>query len=461
MNMKRYITLFLAVVLAAGIIGCTKTETPGARETVSPGPVSNVKYEADYGGGVLTYTIPSDADFLYVRAEYTIDNGMTISRTSSRFNNSVELTGMGVGPYQVALYAVDVNGNESEPTLYTVQPKGATVDPISKTIKLIPGFGLFYILVKNKFNTVVDVKLDLWVNNQKVKDPPTFTTSATEDRIEVKGLERDVEYTIDVKIVDNSYGYESEMVTYSNMSILYDDTLNMKPLKIIDDPRLYGDQWDQSLNYPDNQNLNNYTGAPKTVLWQDGAPVARNKMYKFSEFRNARIRHNEASIYLFWDGRPDTHFETGDWDVGQGPDWPWCYFIDMGREVQISRFCIWQVEPCAFGRMAGGLRSFEMWGSNDPTPEDGLLDDWELIGKYTIKVPADEIDKQIEIEEGTEFQIDPDNPKFSRTFRYWRFRGLSDWPVTTNPGDRYWASGRLSDIMLLGKEVDANADVNQ
>ena len=459
--MKRYISLILMMVLAVGVLSCTKTETEGAYEKVPPGPVSNVQYEPDYGGGTLSYTIPSDPDFLYVRAEYEIDNGATISRTSSRFNNSLELTGMGVGPYEVALYAVDVNGNESEPTLYTVQPKGATVDPISKTLKLIPGFGLFYILVENEFNTVVDIKLDLWVNNQKVKDPPTFTTSATEDRVEVKGLERDVEYTIDVKIVDNRYGYESEMVTYSNMSILYDDTLNMKPLKIIDDPRLYGDQWDQSLNYPDNQNLNNYTGAPKTVLWQDGAPVARNKMYKFSEFRNARIRHNEASIYLFWDGRPDTHFETGDWDVGQGPDWPWCYFIDMGREVQISRFCIWQVEPCAFGRMAGGLRSFEMWGSNDPTPEDGLLDDWELIGKYTITVPADEIDKQIEIEEGTEFQIDPDNPKFSRTFRYWRFRGLSDWPVTTNPGDRYWASGRLSDIMLLGKEVDANAAVNQ
>ena len=427
--MKRYISLILMMVLSVGVLSCTKTKTDSAYETVPPGPVSNIEYEPDFGGGILSYTIPSDPDFLYVRAEYMIDNGVTISRTSSRFNNSLELTGMGLGPYKVSLYAVDVNGNESEPVEYTVQPKGATVDPISETIKLVPGFGLFYIMVENKFNTVVDIKLDLWVNNEKVKDPPTFTTSASEDRVEVKGLERDVEYTIDVKVVDNRYGYESEIITYSNMTILYDDTLNMKPLKIIDDPRLYGNQWDSSLDYPDNQNMNNYSGAPKTVLWQDGAPVARNKLYKFSEFRNARVRHNEASIYLFWDGRPDTHFETG--------------------------------EPCAFGRMAGGLRSFEMWGSNDPTPEDGLLDDWTLIGKYTIKVPADEIDKQIEIEEGTEFQIDPDNPQFSRTFRYWRFRGLSDWPVTTNPGDRYWASGRLSDILILGKEMEANAADNQ
>lgn len=429
-----------------------------------PGPVSNVTYEPGYGGGILSYTIPNDPDFLYVRAEFTIENGMTISRTSSRFNNSVELTGMDVGPYEVRLYAVDVNGNESEPTLYTVQPLGATVNPIGETLELVPGFGLFYILLENDYGTVVDIKLDLWVNNEKIKDAPTFTTSAKSDRVEVKGLQRDVEYTIDVKVVDNRYGYESEVITYSNMKILYDDTLDMKPLKIIDDPRLYGNQWDPSLKYPDNQNLNNYEGAPINTITQDGAKVSISKLYQFREFRNARIRHNEASIYLFWDGRPDTHFETGDWDKGEGPDWPWCYFIDMGREVQISRFRIWQVEPCAFGRMAGGLRSFEMWGSNDPNTADGILDDWTLIGKYSFKVPANEIDKQIEIEEGTEFQIDADNPQFSRTFRYWRFRGMSDWPVTTNPGDRYWASGRLSDIMLLGKEIKPETDeasVNQ
>lgn len=454
--MKRYISLLLMMVVAVGVLSCTKTETDGAYETVPPGPVSNVQYEPDFGGGILTYTIPTDSDFLYVRAEFTIENGMTISRTSSRYNNSLELTGMGNGPYEVSLYAVDVNGNESEPTVCTVTPKGATVGPISQTLQLIPGFGMFYILVENEFNTIIDIKLDLWVNNEMVKDPPTFTSSASEDRIEVKGLQRDVEYTIDVKVVDNRYGYESDMVTYYNMTILYDDTLNMKPLRVIEDPDLYGNQWDDSLDYPDNQNMNNYKGAPKTVVTVDGVPTARNKLYKFSEFRNARIRHNEASLYLFWDGKRETHFETGDWDEGEGPDWPWNYFIDMGREVQISRFRIWQPEPCAFGRMAGGCRSFEMWGSNDPNPEDGLLDDWTLIGKYTIKVPANEIDKQIEIEEGTEFQIDSDNPQFSRTFRYWRFRGISDWPVTNNPGDRYWASGRLSDIMLLGKEVGAD-----
>ena len=61
-------------------------------------------------------------------------------------------------------------------------------------------------------------------------------------------------------------------------------------------------------------------------------------------------------------------------------------------------------------------------------------------------------DMQKEFEEGTEFLIDEDNPKFSRTFRYWRFVGVSDWPPAA--GGRYWASGRLAEITLMGKEVE-------
>ena len=455
--MKRYISLLLMAAMSVGVISCTKTITEEAYEKVPPGPVSNVEYEPDYGGGILSYTIPNDPDFLYVRAEFTIENGMTISRTSSRFNNFVELTGMGVGPYDVRLYAVDVNGNESEPVLFHVEPKGATVGPISETIELTPGFGLFYISLQNEFNTVVDIKLDLWVNNEKIKDAPTFTTSAKSDRVEVKGLQRDVEYTIDVKVVDNRYGYESEVITYSNMQILYDDTLDMKPLRSIDDPELYGNQWDKSLKFPDDKNVNAYEGAPIDVVTVNGKQKGWKSVYAFSEFRNGRIRHTDGSLYRFWDGLRDTHFESGDWSEEKGPGWPWNYFIDMGREVQISRFRVWQVEPCAFNRNPGGCKTFEMWGSNDPNPEDGILDDWTLIGRYTFVVPANEIDKQIEIEEGTEFQVGIDDPQFSRTFRYWRFRGIADWVV---PGIKPWYSGRLADIILLGKEVGDNANAN-
>ncbi len=462
MNMKRYITLFLAVVLAAGIIGCTKTETPGARETVSPGPVSNVKYEADYGGGVLTYTIPSDADFLYVRAEYTIDNGMTISRTSSRYNKNLELTGMNEGPYLVKLYAVDVNGNESEPVEIEVDPLGATVGPISETLSITPGFGLFYINVENEFGTIVDVCVDLWVDNKLVATQ-TYTTAAEADRMKIDNLERDTKYTLDVKVRDNRYAYESGTTEFGNYQVLADDTLDMKPLRVIEDPELYGpENWDYTLTVP-TQNLNNVKGAPKTQIKISGKTVQSKNYYTFDKFRNAAYKHNEGGVYLFWDGRSDTHFESGDYDVGQGPDWPWCYFIDMGRQVQLSRFRIWQVGGSHFGANSGGCKTFEFWGSNDPNPGDGLLSElisdpestsngWVLIGRYTFRVPSNDIDMQKEFEEGTEFLIDEDNPKFSRTFRYWRFVGVSDWPAAA--GGRYWASGRLAEIALMGKEVE-------
>jgi len=463
--MKRYITLFLAVVLAAGIIGCTKTETPGARETVPPGPVSNVKYEADYGGGVLTYTIPNDADFLYVRAEYTIDNGMTISRTSSRYNKNMELTGMNEGPYLVKLYAVDVNGNESEPVEVEVSPLGATVGPISETLSITPGFGLFYINVENEFGTIVDVCVDLWVDNKLVATQ-TYTTAAEADRMKIDNLKRDTKYTLDVKVRDNRYAYESGTTEFGNYQVLADDTLDMKPLRVIDDPELYGpENWDYTLKIND-RNLNKYQGAPKTeVTVLGGKRVQSASYYKFDMFRNAAIRHNEGGVYLFWDGRTDTHFESGDYDKGQGPGWAWCYFIDMGRQVQLSRFRIWQVGGSHFGANSGGCKTFEFWGSNDPNPADGLLSEmnpnkpiestsrgWVKLGRFTFRIPPTDVDMQKEFEEGSEFYIDEDNPQFSQTFRYWRFVGVSDWPHA--PGGREWYSGRLAEIVLMGREVE-------
>lgn len=462
MKMKHYITLLWAAVLAVGVIGCTQSESDDTRETVPPGPVSNVQYEASYGGGVLTYNIPSDKDFLYVRAEYTIDNGMTISRTSSRYNKSLELTGMDLGPYLVKVYAVDVNGNESEPVEIEVEPLGATVGPISETLSITPGFGLFYINVENEYGTIVDVCVDMWVDNKLIATR-TFTTAAVAERVKIDDLKDDIKYTLDVKIRDNRYAYESEVTEFGNYQVLSDDTLDMKPLKVVEDPDLYGpDNWDYTLTIP-TQNLNKYQGAPKTQITISGMKVQSSTYYKFDKFRNAAIRHNEGGVYLFWDGRTDTHFESGDYDVGQGPDWPWCYFVDMGRKVQLSRFRIWQVGGSHFGVNSGGCKTFEFWGSNDPNPADGLLSEldsdpestsngWVLIGRYTFRVPASDIDIQKEFEEGTEFYIDEDNPKFSRTFRYWRFVGVSDWPAAS--GGRYWASGRLAEIVLMGKEVE-------
>ena len=65
MKLRYYIVLFMASLLAAGAVSCTKSESDDTREKVPPGPISNVRFTPDYGGGTIYYDIPSDEDFLY------------------------------------------------------------------------------------------------------------------------------------------------------------------------------------------------------------------------------------------------------------------------------------------------------------------------------------------------------------------------------------------------------------
>ena len=148
MKAKYHIVIF-AALFAAGFMGC-KTESEGSRDTVPPGMLSNVEFTPVNGGGYFRYTIPSDEDYLYARAEYETDAGQTISRTSSVYCDSLMISGLGsVRPYEVRLYAVDNSANESEPVVMEVTPLEPNVTAIASTLKIYPGFSALVITLEN------------------------------------------------------------------------------------------------------------------------------------------------------------------------------------------------------------------------------------------------------------------------------------------------------------------------
>lgn len=59
------------------------------KDTMAPGQISNVRFVPNYGGGYFLYDIPEDPDFLYVRADYTVDSGEKVSKTSSTYNDTL------------------------------------------------------------------------------------------------------------------------------------------------------------------------------------------------------------------------------------------------------------------------------------------------------------------------------------------------------------------------------------
>ena len=107
-NYMKYIyNITIIFMLALLLLNSCQDETVSSDKT-PPKQITNVEFTALNGGGYFTYTIPDDEDFLYVRAEYMIDNGSVISKTSSVYSDTLFIEGLGqVKEYEVKLYSVD------------------------------------------------------------------------------------------------------------------------------------------------------------------------------------------------------------------------------------------------------------------------------------------------------------------------------------------------------------------
>lgn len=423
MNIKHHIALLAACVLATGVISC-KTESDDAREKVAPSPITHAEFTPTNGGGYFKFTAPDDEDFLYVRAEYTIDNGQVISRSSSVYSDSLIISGFGsVKPYPVKLYACDYFANESAPYTMEVTPLEPNVQAVAKTVKVRPGFANIVVELENESQETVDVYVDIAAQDGTGrKATRIFTTSAKSDKLLITGLES-IPYSVTTYLkdkYDNGTAPEDKGV----MTPLSDYELAKDTWSFLGDSRIYGSYWDRSA----------------------GKPVAEyQEMYHKDSMKNAAEFKYEASIYKFWDGITDGGDDKKLNLVSffhSGCDYPFSYFIDMGREVKISRMRIHQRYDYRWG--AHGPKIIDLYISDDQTPEDGILEGWEFLGRYTLEKPALQAEADQEFLNGSEFWIYPAEAAFSPQFRYLRFKCIDDF---TNG-----YIGCLAELTLYGED---------
>ena len=190
MNIKHHIALLAACVLATGVISC-KTESDDAREKDAPAKIQYAEYTPTNGGAWIKYTRPADEDFLYVRAEYTLDNGQVISRSSSVYVDSLSISGFGsVKEYDVKLYACDYFANESEPYHLAVTPMEPNVMAVEQTVRVRAGFAGIVIELENPALESVDVYVDIEAKDGSGrKATRIFTSQIAADKLMVTDLE--------------------------------------------------------------------------------------------------------------------------------------------------------------------------------------------------------------------------------------------------------------------------------
>ena len=130
--------LFLLFIFAA-IISCSDHEDI---DTSSPGMLSNVSVIPTNGGGIISYTLPSDDDILYVKAVYTNSQGEEVFRVSSKHNSTIEVNGLSQStPVNVKLFVVDVNENISETVAIDFTPLESFIFLVQESIQITPDLG--------------------------------------------------------------------------------------------------------------------------------------------------------------------------------------------------------------------------------------------------------------------------------------------------------------------------------
>ena len=408
MNIKHHIALLAACVLATGVISC-KTESDDAREKDAPAKIQYAEYTPTNGGAWIKYTRPADEDFLYVRAEYTLDNGQVISRSSSVYVDSLSISGFGsVKEYDVKLYACDYFANESEPYHLAVTPMEPNVMAVEQTVRVRPGFAGIVIELENPALESVDVYVDIEAKDGSGrKATRIFTSQIAADKLMVTDLEA-IPYDVTTHVRDK-YDNSTEPKYQGEVTPKVDYELDKSTWTFLRDELLYGSYWAGSK--PDADHLG---------------------MYTLDSMKNAMEYRYDGSIYKFWDGVTDlgedrklglnSFFHSGFTDKG---GYPFSYFIDMGRKIKISRMRVWQRYDYLYKTY--GPRVFELWISDDSNAKDGILEDWELVGTYAIVKAATDAEAMQEAIDGHEFWIYPADVNFTRQFQYLRFKCLDDF----------------------------------
>ncbi len=386
--------LIMALPFLATLSGCQKDIIgPLGNNPNAPGRVTDVKVTNQSGQATLTYTLPTDQDVAYVKAEYTLLSGAKRQVSASFYTSQMVVDGFGdTEVHDVTLWVVNKSEVVSEPVTVQVKPLENAIQIAFRTMKVVPAFGGINISLKNAARANLSI---IPMREQNYKGWVAFDgiyTSTADITKNIRGLD-----TVPVKIA----------VVIRDRFLNQTDTLftTVTPLfELALVKSLYREM--QPLIWPGDQRANfsnNGTDATGVKTMWDGQAV------------------NWPSVAY----TPPTITDQG----------PHSVTFDLGQLAQLSRLVIWDYPETISGRKTyyyrGNMKNFEIWGSANPNP-DGSYDSWYKLGTYTsIKpsgLPYGEVsdEDQTTAAAGLSYDLDINVPKL----RYIRIKCINNWQGT-------------------------------
>lgn len=313
------------------LVSCEKETHKPLYEGGKPGAVSGYTVENLAGAAKITCKV-SDEKTLYVKAVYTIKNGIKRVAKASKFDNTLILDGFPEAKeYTVSVYAVSVDEKESEPIQVIVNPSTPPYKEVRNNLEFTATYGGGLITGTN------DTKANLMIGvitkgaSEEWEDVTEYFSSATEIYFTFRGFEpKPREFGIYVR---------DQWQNYSDT--LFQTITPWEEVKV---------------------DMSNFQ---QTVLPGDAPARAANQLRKM------------------FDG------VTGSWVNGyysEAVGVPQHITIDLQKTFQLSRFKMWQNSNLYY--QSANAKHMKIWGSMNPNPNGEFDDTWYLLGEFDNWKPS-------------------------------------------------------------------------
>lgn len=381
MEWKIIFKSIFTIAIASLVISCDQNNLePLENNTTPPAQVENVTVQNLPGKSKITYTLPSDQDLLYIKAEYTLASGKTMEVRSSYYNNSLEVEGFAdAAEYEVKLYSVNRSATESAPVVVKIHPLESPIWDVYRSLNVKPAFGGIRVDATN-------------LNREDISILVMEKNNLGDWVVDTKSI-----YTSTDKISKTLRGYS---VTEHNYAITVRD------------------RW---------QNTTDTLFTTITPILELSIPKSG---YKHFPLPGDTKTHATAVPAGMWDGELQNWpkvFLTDGSVPGQH-----VVTIDTGVLAKMSRIVIWDYPEYYLGRSyyyIGDLKEFEIYGSASPNPDGSLDGTWVKLGSYNAVKPSGLPYGQQSNEDyatglaGFSWEFDVAAPKV----RYLRIKSLKNW----------------------------------
>ena len=381
--------LFTAIFV---VIACKKQEinTPLDTDGTPPKPVSNVVVTNLSGAAQITYTLPDDANLLYVKAVWE-SKGTVKEAKSSLYKNTILLEGFGdTNQYEVSLYAVSRSEVLSTAVKVMVKPLPPPIAGVYSSLVASAAFGG----INLQFNNPTQANIIVGI---LVKDSLGFWqhvdfnyTSQVTGNYTVRGYPP-VERTWGIYVKDRWDNHTDTLVT--KLTPIYEEQLDKTKFL------------DARGKFPIPQI------AP---LPASGLPMKEAVDYSSS-----------YPITKLWDGNSTS---SSMFHTKQNVDQPLWIPFDLDQsgasKFKLSRFKIWQ-RTGSFTFNHGNPHKWEIWGTNTPA----VVGSWVKLGTWVMTKPSGlpvGINSNEDVQVATDGQ-DFDFPAGIPSVRYIAWKNIDSW----------------------------------